>query len=506
MDIPVGKLGTSRFAGRDGWVITAIALAQFCLTLFLSLKLNVSLDEAWSLRTSSGGIGYAASQAITFETQAPLYFVLLAIWRGLSGAVWWARLFSVTCASLTVFLTASLSRRYVKELSPVFITLAVATHPLLIYAATEVRLYALLALICCLLMLLFYDGYLAAQPSRRAEYLYLLVSLVGLYTQYYVGFLLVANACGLLLSGRWKSLRRYLFGMGGIAVVFAPLMKIALEQRASLAREVGQTYSLAASARVIVWRIQEFLFPMWKVEWGRWQRWLLILLAAAIIFYLVRNRFRLVTQDKVVVWAVTASLVCCFTLLVKLTHFDMVLPRHAIPLFFATLVSTFAIMAATGRRGVVFAFTAIMLVLNLMYVYWQYLPMAKNGDYARVAEYLKSSERDGQPILIYHGMSEVALGQYYSGRNAIVPIPISNSYERYDLQSFILKSEGQLDEVFLRRAGNPPQLWLVEDLFCEEFGIDFNCRLLEEYVEKNYAVEAMREFHRARVRLLRRRQ
>jgi hypothetical protein len=485
-------------------IVLAVAAGQLCLTLFLSAKLNISLDEAWSLHTSARTLGYAASQAVWFETQAPLYFVLLAAWRALDDGVFFARLFSVLCAALAVVVMAAVSRRYVKWVHPGFVAAAVATHPLMIYAATEIRLYALLALICSLLLLLFHDGYVAERPSRRAAYCYLALAVVGLYTQYYVGFLLVAGACGLLATGRWQPLKRYLIGMAAVGACFAPLMKVALDQRASYAQGITQKYSLLESAKVILWRVQELLLPLWWLEYGKWQAVGLAVFAGVAVALLVRNRFSRVTRVELTVWTTAAVLAACFTVLVRLTHFDMALARHAIPLFLAALLAAFAALSAARSRAALAAFAVVTLGLNAAFVYAQFRPLVKNGDYARVAAYLMAEEKSGQPILIYHGMSDIALGQYYRGANRIVPLPQANTYEHYRVQDFALKDDAQLEEVFQRASGEGGQLWLVEDFFCGEFGIDFNCGLLDRYVTRHYTVEASRDFFRARVRRLRR--
>ena len=71
-------------------------------------------------------------------------------------------------------------------------------------AALEIRVYALVILISSLLLLFLYNGYLTDLPNKNAKIWYIIFSILGLYTQYYIGFLLVANAFVLLIMKRWR--------------------------------------------------------------------------------------------------------------------------------------------------------------------------------------------------------------------------------------------------------------------------------------------------------------
>src|SRR5207253_11329273 len=138
----------------------------------------------FTLHTTSGGIVYAFNQAVYFELQAPLYFVLLNIWRGINGSIFFSRLFSVICIALTIRVSATLSQRLFKTIHPGWFAALVALHSFAIWATTEIRLYAFGILLSSLLLLLFHDGFLRDKPRRTVQAAYLLLSLVALYTQY----------------------------------------------------------------------------------------------------------------------------------------------------------------------------------------------------------------------------------------------------------------------------------------------------------------------------------
>src|SRR5256885_4076082 len=93
-------------------IISLLILLNVCLTLFLAFKLNVWVDEAFTLHTTAQGVRYAFNQALQFELQPPLYFVMLGAWRKLDGSIFFARLFSVICVALALVVVADLARKF----------------------------------------------------------------------------------------------------------------------------------------------------------------------------------------------------------------------------------------------------------------------------------------------------------------------------------------------------------------------------------------------------------
>ena len=91
---------------------------NLAITLPLASLLNIWQDEAYTLETTSRGIGYAFAQAVGFEQNAPLYFVVISIWRHLGDGIFHLRLFSVACIAVTVLLTPAIARRYVPRSNP----------------------------------------------------------------------------------------------------------------------------------------------------------------------------------------------------------------------------------------------------------------------------------------------------------------------------------------------------------------------------------------------------
>src|SRR5665647_3232622 len=63
--------------------------------IFLSYKLNIWEDEAYSLHTTSKNLATVIRESYDFEGQPPFYFLLLAIWRHINSGIFFARLLSL---------------------------------------------------------------------------------------------------------------------------------------------------------------------------------------------------------------------------------------------------------------------------------------------------------------------------------------------------------------------------------------------------------------------------
>ena len=182
------------------------------ITVPLAGILNIWQDEAYTLETTSRGFGYAFTQAIGFEQNAPLYFVVMSVWRHAGDGIFFLRLFSVLCIAGTVLLLPGLARRYVPHVDGVLVAAVVACSPFVVWAAVELRVYALIVLMSALLLRTFFDAFMEENPGKGAAIAYAVCVAVALYTQYYLAFLVAAQGATLLFYNRRAILRYALAG------------------------------------------------------------------------------------------------------------------------------------------------------------------------------------------------------------------------------------------------------------------------------------------------------
>src|ERR1035437_10065572 len=144
--------------------------------IFLSFKLNISIDEAYSLHTTSNNLATVIKQAYDFEGQPPFYFLLLAIWRHVNSGIFFARLLSLVFIGFSGYFFLRL-----------------------------VRLVS------------------GRESSRwMLVILFLIISLIGLYTQYFFILEISALAFSLLVFKCWKIFFKFCLYLLPLLVLFIP--------------------------------------------------------------------------------------------------------------------------------------------------------------------------------------------------------------------------------------------------------------------------------------------
>ncbi len=487
----------------DRLVVPIIILLHVAITVFLAIKLNIWVDEAFSLHTSERGFGYALSQALNFELQAPLYFVILSIWRKIDSSIVFARLLSIAYVALSLHFVAALSKRFWNELHPGWIVAIVAFNPLTIAVAVDVRLYAQVRLVTVLLLLTFYDGFLKQATSRRAQVGYVLLAVAALYTQYYMGFLLVGNAIALLVLRRWRPLLQYLIGMAVVAICFSPMAPFIRYQMSAHTTPIRHPKAWIEVLKDITWRIKDYLLPVgWDITLVV-RSWVLRICYLVAFYILIRMRKKLSTE-LIAMWTTSFVVAFCFLMIARSSGETLLQTRHTAVLFIPINFAVFSIFKLARDRRVLICWTALVLIFALTGLYFFAKPMAKPGDWKRVGAYLMANEHVDEPILVFHGGAALPLAHYYVGSNSLVPVPRPNTFERFEFQDYVIRDEREISAALKRVPGDHERIWLVTDGECTFGDLKYNCETLEGFINNNYILLESKNFRNATVRRLRR--
>lgn len=488
----------------DALWLFPILIIHLGLTLPLAWKLNLWIDEASSLDTSGKSFLYALRQAFTYELQAPLYFGLLNLWRILGESVFHARLFSVACTLLMLVLVVGIVRRYVPSLHPAWVIALLAVHPFTIWAATEIRVYALVMLLSAVLMRLFFDGFLAVAPQKQARWGYFVVALLSLYTYYFLGFLLVAHGCALLVQRRWAELRALVGGMLLVGAGIVPLLLFVPQQVTGYNDGAHRLQDLKRGLQLLSWRLQELILPAKWPPLGTWSVLILIGFGVLTLFLLVRHFRRLVIPTHLTIWITAAVTAVWLLTAYRITDTAFLESRHTTVLFLPVLLSLFTIVATIPQRRAVVSWVIVSCFFYGASLAVTYSLPAKTGDWARVAAYLMSAEKQEQPILVFQPLSAVPLACYYKGVNPLLPIPQPEAFRVFHDPDSLLKDEKQIESVLAQVSGNKDHIWVVTDELCWSINLDLNCKILEDFLAKHYEVETTQKFYRSQARLFRR--
>lgn len=491
---------------------------NLCITLPLAYTLNIWFDEAYTLNTSEGSLEYAIHQAIYFEEQAPLYFVLVTLWRKLNASIFFARLFSVLCISITIYIATLISKKLFKNIHPGWVTTAVAFNPFIIWAAVEIRLFAFSILLSAIALLLFSNGYLDTTPRPAVRWLHTLICVLILYTHYFLAFSIAAYGITLLCLRRKQTFFSYCSYMIIVGVSFIPMILLIADSQQvaswtdNTATQSGHIFFLAESLRTSFAAALLYLLPakIGDPSPAFWRLLRLLFLASLLVFVLAYRRS--IGPNSLAIWIITLTISTLFFILFEIFTYlglnDSIQHyRHTISLLIPVLFSVVAVFSLIQqertRRTALTIWLSFTLLLNLTSINLTFSSLAKNGDYIRVASYLMENETPNQPILVFNPEVEMALSRYYKGVNRLIPLPKKEEFQTYDLSALTLESERQILTAFPQVPGEQ-LIWLVTDTSSikDQLGYRLSYQILNEFVRKHYFTQSNQDFYGTNIKLL----
>lgn len=495
---------------------------HLAIALPLAYFLNIWTDEASTLYTTNNGFFYALQNSLTIEKQAPLYFWALSLWRDFDDSVFFARLFSIVFSVLAIIFFNSLARKNFDGKAAIFLTAFFALHPFLIWTSLEIRLYSTVIFISILILDLFAEIFLNrrdAGAQRKREITFVLVSIVALYTNYYLGFSLVGCFVALLVLRKWKEARKYFLLMMVVGLFFLPLLFAVKSQFAVNSSGFQFEKTLPEGLRLIWNYFLSFVLPteifpspnsgsmisffrLWFVR--------LAILTAIVLLIKKRKLF----DEKIVAVGTICFLIAGFLLAAYFALGPVyVAIRHASVLFMPVIlfVALIAKEILPQRRenaekktrfnNFPALFFAVFILFFFAYsVFTLYPNLAKRGDWIRVAAFIEGQEKPSQPIIIFPVYDALSLSVYYKGANKILP---DEKFFDWDFEaapdsaaSYARQTEFLISEI----PAEANEIWLLTDESCE---VSERCRPLENFVEANYTIVETKIFYLEKLRLLR---
>jgi len=385
------------------------------------------------------------------------------------------------CAAVLVYCAAQLSARYAPRLDPAWAAWLVALNPATIWAAEEIRVYALGGLCSALLMWTFYDGYLATTTSGRARVLHAVIAVISVYTQYFLGFVLVAQFCALLITRRWSVARYFVVAMLAVGLCSLPIGYVLHQQIAAGTSTYFSNESLKSLVLDIYGIAFYYALPAGKLisatgaaHASRYLVVIGILAAVAGVYMLRRAENR---TNAVAAW--TIVLVSCVLLVVAFhaTH-EPFGYRYMFVTFAPIMIALLVTIAELQRirKYAVAAWSVIFVVASFTQLFSTYQPLAKGGDWIRVAAFLELEEKPNQPILAFQTENAMSLEDYYHGNNTIVAVPRPIDFTVAWNEAQVVQSDRDIEQDIASVPGNHPYIWVVNTSECRDFSVDYHAR------------------------------
>ncbi len=509
----------------------SFSLLHLLITLPLAYFLNIWADEASTLYTTENGLSQAFQNVLADEKQAPLYFLFLSIWRELNSSIFFARLPSIIFSALAIKFFFDLARKFFDKKAAIFITAFFALHPFLIWASLEIRVSSLIVLLSVLLLKFFTEGFWdshaeAQRSQKRAQIFYVLTAIVALYTNYYLGFLLVGGFIALLVFRKFAKARQYFLQMLFVGLTILPLVW-AIKQQFGVNTAGFQPDKSIVEGLQILWNhFLRFVFPteLFTPEEQTWisfcRVWLVRvgIAAVAVLFarqiYKLRQTLRAAQKDNgsirfstiyfdpnILLFGVIAATVGAFLFaayfLLGANYVEM---RHATVLFVPCILFVFTFLINVLPRSTWIFFAPVFAILFSYSLFTLYPNAAKRGDWARVGAFIERREKPHQPIIVFTAFDALCLPYNYKGANKILPDERFFDWEIESEAGSAGAWRAQTAFIISEVPAEAEEIWLLTNDKCAEKS---SCEPLENFVKANYTIIEEKDFYKEKVRLLR---
>jgi len=491
--------------------IVLLILLHALIAVLLSANLNVWADEASSLFTTNAPILEVLKNSLVIEEQAPLYFLVLGLWRTIDDSFLWARLLSIIFSLFSIKIFAELVQRFVPKGFVYLFTVFFSLHPFLIWASSEIRVYSLTILLSLLLLKVFVAEYLDESFSRKNSFLMILTAVIAVYTNYYLVFLLFGFFLYLLLRSREVKLFRFLCEMFVVALLSIPLIFIIIEQMNLITSDGFRKDTSIVEGIKNLWNIfLTFTFPMGIFPLDEQQtiiasvrNWLarvFFLTITILAFRWRREIFNFELEALAIIFLTVGSCLLISYFLLGITYVQV---RHASVWFVTVIVLLMLVLSRILSKRLLFLFACLMAIMFAYSFYLEYLPMAKRGDWMRVARFIEERETENQPVIVFQAYDALALMAHYRGINKILP---DEEFFKWGLES-----DPGSEAAFRKQIGfiiskipvDAEEIWLATDETCQNPKTQAACADLENFISSNYTILLQKDFYLERLRLLR---
>lgn len=501
-----------------------LPLIHLLIALPLAYYLNIWADEGSTLYTTQNGLFQTLQNTLQDEKQAPVYFLLMSLWREISDSIFFARLFSIIVSLISIAVFFQIVRKVWNEKIAVFAAFFFSIHPFLVFVSLEIRVYSLMVLLTLILTKLFFSEHLERRKTEiegnqlitKKQILFILTAIFSLYTNYYLGFILVAFFVVLLVLKRWKTAKTYFLQMMLVGVAIIPLLWAIKMQFAVNTGGHFQETNIIEGIKILWNHFLTFVLPT-EVYAPQNQTfmsfvriWLVRIVGFILLVALVLKRR--VSKGRLLIFGTISAVIFVFLYFAYFMLSGIYIEiRHAAVWFSSVCLLIVALLVEAfeqqneGLKKEIKTYlvgaTAVLLMGFYVYgIFSLYPEFVKRGDWERIGKYIELNEKPKQTIIVYTNYEALNLPYNYDGVNNILP---NKNFFKWNYEAefgTVGMWTKQIEYVISVIPQDAEEIWLVTEEACQATK---GCLPLENFVKENYNIVQERDFYKERVRLLR---
>jgi 4-amino-4-deoxy-L-arabinose transferase-like glycosyltransferase len=472
--------------------VLAIFIVVYTIALlFLAKNTVIWEDEVYSLHTTSQTVSYAFEQSYKFEGQPPAYFILLNVWRKMSDSLFFARVFSLVFTLLTGLTIYKISKNFLNHETTVIITALFLLNPSVVYFSMEARLYALIIFLSALSFLLFYKAYLVENSKKISVLFHVLVSILGVFTQYFFVLVLLSQALSLLIISGWRRFLKYSIVHTAVALIFSINFLIIPNQLNAASNEyikIDLVYF-----KKYLRSLQNFLFCFNRVDFSLAVRRLIIfgyIIWLISLFKRHRSNLKFETrQSGPFIFIFLNTIVVYLLLIILINKFKINYEERYISILYPGLffIFIYSLTLMDKRHFVLCA--AIIFIHYGVVNYNSYGSFVKNYDYEQIAGYVDKVEKSDEPILFYLNPHALPFQYYYKGKNKVVPLPVAVDFRNSGyFKDIYITDTCVLNKTFEHDLKSYDSFIFISDNIDSIWGKSTNRQLVNNYLNRNFTV------------------
>lgn len=410
--------------------IFSIALVALGLRLFNIEQKNLWFDEVYSWKISQGNLVQILSQT-SGDIHPPLYYIVLKLWMiFFSDSIISMRSLSALLGVISIYFIYKISKMFLNNDLKIFFVLMLYTFsPLNIYYSQEVRMFNLNLFLC--LGSVFYYFRFINTPSNKLGLLYLIFTILALYTHYFAFFILFTEVFILLTYFFNKNvslviIKKYLFYFFLINFFYVPWYPVLYNQV-----KKGQPWRTEQTfIQVIISEINYFK-EIFLSTYYIYEGWVIYYFSSFfglfIIIYIFFSLFKILNSktffanksNEIILFVLIPLLLATIISINQSITFSRYL-SITIPYLFITLIY---FLFKFNKYKTAILISIFLLGVSCYGVYINFDNDFKNNDYREIISYLEENYNSGDEILVEPHFMQWGIEYYINHNNSNLKHP-----------------------------------------------------------------------------------